>query len=159
MNGGTFSDTGDDYFRQARQDFVLNLAASNFRSIWSGLAPTLTTFNLSSLVAVLPAQGRCSKLGVEGVEALLGFPLGWTSMDGLAPVLERLGARRLTEAAVLEARGVMLGNAVSVFVSKWLGDRFAMPFGSTLETRYQKDPGVVSGALDRPMRLCNLDRD
>jgi site-specific DNA-cytosine methylase len=110
-------------------DFVLNLSRAHVPT--PGIVPTVTASNAQHLCAVLSSQAQVGMLTAESVEALQGFPSGFTSLSsGLS----------LSEAASDRLRFGMLGNAVSVNTAEWLGNQLAQVYSQ----KY-----VMSG-LDRP---------
>src|SRR5262249_43546785 len=81
--------------------------------------PTLKSgsgFGIPSPPAVwVPATRRIMTPDLLDAERLQGFPVGWT-----AAVDEISGTRK-------DARWRLVGNAVSVPVAKWLGERLSKP--------------------------------
>lgn len=69
-----------------------------------------SAIGIASAPAVLFPDGEVLMPSLEACERLQGFPVGWTEVQNYAPV--RKGARWR-----------MVGNAVSVPVAKWIGDR------------------------------------
>ena len=83
-----------------------------------------STLGIPSPPAVLLPAGRVATPPIEAVERFQGFPHGWTS------VLRNKAARR--------HRWRLVGNAVSVPVSEWIGEQLA-------------DPGHYDGRQDAPL--------
>ena len=99
-------------------DFVVNLSRPATTQV--GIVPCLTASNIDSLCAVLPSKGALGKLTLECAEKLQGFPEGFT--DFTLSVLAK-GVR----GGVKGARARMIGNAVSVHVSRWIGEALMCP--------------------------------
>lgn len=81
-----------------------------------GAVPTLkggSGLGIPSAPAVLLPSGRVVTPSIEGAEALQGFPSGWTE------AVESVGRGRY--------RWRMVGNAVNVRASQWLGSRLRKP--------------------------------
>ncbi|MBX3706282.1 MAG: DNA (cytosine-5-)-methyltransferase [Pseudomonadales bacterium] len=101
--------------------------------------PTLkngSTIGIPSPPAVLMPDGKIIKPSIEDAERLQGFPPGWTSPA--------------TRVARDSLRWGLVGNAVSVPVARWIGQRFAKP-ASYLRTRDMTFP--TSGKLPRAARF------
>jgi len=84
--------------------------------------PTLkggSTVGVPSPPAVIWPHGRIITPGIEDAERLQGFPKGWTRPA------ERVARRGF--------RWRLVGNAVSVPVARWLGERLARPRPARLE--------------------------
>jgi DNA (cytosine-5)-methyltransferase 1 len=81
--------------------------------------PTLkggSTIGIASPPAIwFPADRRIVTPDVRDAERMQGFPADWT-----APALDKSGRR-------VGARWKLVGNAVTVPVARWLGDRLARP--------------------------------
>lgn len=109
------------------------------------IVPTFTTSN-DRILLLLP-DGRKGMLRVEDAERLQGLPVGWTRPcypivpPGIAA--QRSGAVKNADAETQGARRWdLLGNAVTVQVGRWLGERLAAPYA-------YKYPGVTTN--DRRM--------
>ncbi|MET3485998.1 hypothetical protein ABIC70_005542 [Methylobacterium sp. 1973] len=93
--------------------------------------------------------GRFITPGIEDAERLQGFTAGWTRP---AASLTR-GERR---------RWMLVGNAVSVPVAEWLGQRMAQPTGGGRQldpigtiTGRPKTPRAAAGGVGQKIRLYN----
>jgi DNA (cytosine-5)-methyltransferase 1 len=106
--------------------------------------PTLkngSTIGIPSPPAVLMPDGRIVKLGVEDGERLQGFEAGWT--------------RPAEDVAPRSARWGLVGSAISVPVSRWIGGRLAAP-GKYDTDRDQPFPDV--GKVPRAARFDGRQR-
>lgn len=110
------------------------------------VVPTFTTNN-TRILLLMPEGKTSGMLRIEDAERLQGLPEGWTAQyqqlpAGLSREQSRSGIFRdssgsdgagSTSDAMAEnfsntKRWEMLGNAVTVPVSRWLGERLAMPY-------------------------------
>lgn len=111
--------------------------------------PTFTTRN-DRILCLLP-DGRRGLLRIEDAERLQGLEEGWTSQG-----LGHLAAKRPFEKDPLESslasrRWEFIGNAVTVQVARWLGERLANPYA-------YKYPGI--SISDYPMdAFLRIDGD
>lgn len=95
------------------------------------VVPSFTTSNDRMLL--LLADGRTGMLRVEDGERLQGFPEGWTRScfpvtgEGVS-AHKRLFAKELDLESHNSRRWQLLGNAVTVRVARWLGERLMQPY-------------------------------
>ncbi|DBA65791.1 TPA: hypothetical protein ACH3X2_002828 [Trebouxia sp. C0005] len=109
------------------------------------MVPTFTTSN--ERICLLMTDGQMGSLRIEDAERLQGLPEGHT--EACYPVLRpgvdshRAPPLKDSDADKREAeRWALIGNAVTVPVAKWLGERLMQPY------RYK----YVLGANDRKMQ-------
>ncbi|KAL0049698.1 hypothetical protein WJX82_007869 [Trebouxia sp. C0006] len=112
------------------------------------MVPTFTTSN--ERICLLMTNGQMGSLRIEDAERLQGLPEGHT--EACYPVLRpgvdshRAPPLKDSDADKREAeRWALIGNAVTVPVAKWLGERLMQPY------RYK----YVLGANDRKMQKSN----
>mmetsp|Transcript_8743 Transcript_8743/g.26158 ORF Transcript_8743/g.26158 Transcript_8743/m.26158 type:complete len:819 (+) Transcript_8743:109-2565(+) len=97
------------------------------------LLPTMTTTNLRTLLML--SDGRAGFLRLADAERLQGFEGGWTEkcypIQGSAIEANRrhTASRDLDDSVCKRARYGLIGNAVSVPVARWIGERLAAPCG------------------------------
>lgn len=96
------------------------------------MVPTFTTCN-DRLLVLLP-DGRRGMLRIEDAERLQGLPAGWTApcYPIATPGVNAPRGIRAGNGAEGETQGArrwdLLGNAVTVPVGRWLGERLASPY-------------------------------
>eukprot|EP00850_Spirogloea_muscicola_P005148 SM000023S07604 [mRNA] locus=s23:431536:436657:+ [translate_table: standard] len=89
--------------------------------------PTLTTTNGRRLMLVLPDRRRAALLSITAAEYAQGFPPDWTAAAGDDGLEGSTSSASKEGGGGLAARFAMVGNAVSVPVAQWLGERLADP--------------------------------
>lgn len=95
------------------------------------LLPTMTTTNLRTLL--LLSDSRAGMLRLSDAERMQGFEPGWTEacypIQGSAIEANRrhTASRDVDDGVCKRARYGLIGNAVSVPVAKWIGDRLFAP--------------------------------
>ncbi|DBA96588.1 TPA: hypothetical protein ACH3X1_015451 [Trebouxia sp. C0004] len=130
------------------QDCSFALDLGNASSPVIDMVPTFTTSN--ERICLLMPNGQMGSLRIEDAERLQGLPEGHT--EACYPVLRpgvdshRAPPLKDSDADKREAeRWALIGNAVTVPVAKWLGERLMQPY------RYK----YVLGANDRKMQKSN----
>eukprot|EP00850_Spirogloea_muscicola_P016758 SM000138S00065 [mRNA] locus=s138:327754:330919:+ [translate_table: standard] len=143
---------GHDCFRCFQEDGQAGAAAAAAAAVYAmdlscwdapgnrDCLPTLTTTNGRRLMLVLPDRRHAALLSIAAAEYAQGFPPDWTAAAGDD---NRGGSTSSApeEGGGLGARFAMVGNAVSVPVAQWLGERLA----DLLSHKY------VHGASDRAL--------
>lgn len=95
------------------------------------VVPSFTTSNDRMLL--LLADGRTGMLRVEDGERLQGFPEGWTRAcypvtgEGIS-AHKRVPSKEMDLETHSSRRWQLLGNAVTVRVARWLGERLMHPY-------------------------------
>lgn len=96
------------------------------------VVPTFTTCN-DRLLLLLP-DGRRGMLRIEDAERLQGLPTDWTvscypiAAPGVIPPRGLRGNNQAELETQTSRRWDLLGNAVTVPVGRWLGERLASPY-------------------------------
>eukprot|EP00879_Flechtneria_rotunda_P019186 GHRR01020144.1.p1 GENE.GHRR01020144.1~~GHRR01020144.1.p1 ORF type:complete len:309 (+),score=109.62 GHRR01020144.1:1026-1952(+) len=136
------------------------------------VVPTFTTSN--ARICLLLSNGRYGGLRIEDAERLQGFPVGHTAAawplatPGIRQHRQGAAPRECDAETQARARFALLGNAVTVQVARWIGERLAdpysykymvtdndMPLGKQLQTSSMPDSTwarLREVRLDR--RLC-----
>lgn len=102
------------------------------------VAPTFTTNN-SKILLLMPNGKPSGMLRIEDAERLQGLPENWTAVPNLntwifgkersRPLnLDDTSSYTSSELSSFTKRWELIGNAVTVHVSRWLGERLAMPY-------------------------------
>jgi len=95
------------------------------------IIPSFTTAN--DRILLLLADGRTGMLRVEDAERLQGFPEGWTkpcfpvTVEGVS-AHKRVPYKEMDLETHSSRRWQLLGNAVTVHVARWLGERLMHPY-------------------------------
>ena len=112
-------------------NFAVDLAQAMAKPA-EDVVPSLTTSN--DRILLLLRDGRVGMLRVEDAERIQGLPEGWTK--GVYPVTgegvhghrSRQWGREIDVEAQNSRRWQLLGNAVTVDVARWLGERLMNPY-------------------------------
>lgn len=98
-----------------------------------------------------PKVGKVRRLTAGECEGIQGFPLGWTELENYSGDMEKLES----------ARYKSLGNAVTVGVAKWLGERIDLylrsRFTESVADLVIPDPVVVPASPDTPVAASAED--
>jgi site-specific DNA-cytosine methylase len=126
------------------------------------VVPSLTTSN--DRILLLLRDGRVGMLRVEDAERIQGLPEGWTK--GVYPVTgegvhghRRQWGRETDVDAQSSKRWQLLGNAVTVDVGRWLGERLMNPYSykyRNAQGAFRMDNLVYEGRRDE-LRHSDVD--